>query len=309
LNPKIKKAVKAGCTTLALVVLILTCVLVYAGTQFATDHYTIPGARRAINHTARQALGPEGVDVPIQSRSGDIIPAWFCPGNTRAAILLLHGLGGTREQLSPIAKRLDEQGWSVLLIDQRGHGQHPKNITTFGRAESLDALGAIDWLRSRDDVDPDRIGVYGASMGAVTCIHAAATDPDLACIVVDSAYAVFNDQIAFELDREGAGVKIPPRWRPLFIRIFKRFEPIVIGKWSETPDPVEDIRKIKCPVLLIHGELDQRIKPDNLVELADAARDAGVSVTTWLVPGERHCTYLNSDEFNRRLIAFFRQHL
>jgi len=170
-------------------------------------------------------------------------------------------------------------------------------------------LGAIDWLKKRDDIDAGKIGVYGASMGAVTAIYAAAEMPTLACAVADSAYAIYDAQVEFELEREGSRMKFSPRWRKIVSRMFLMFEPLIIGKWASMPDPVEKIRDIKCPLFLIHGDSDGRIKPENLDMLAEAASDAGIPLRTWKVENDGHCTYLGSEEYYRRVITFFREYL
>ncbi len=309
MSTRAKKAWKIGCAFCAFLFFIAVLFFINMGYQFTRNNYRIPGTNRVINYTAHQALGPGAIEISFPTESGATVPGYYRAGDTDAAILLLHGLGGTRVQLSHIARRLNEQGWAVLLIDQRGHGEHPLNLTTFGRAESLDALGAIEWLRERDDIDPGRIGIYGASMGATTCIHAASQDPDIACAVADSSYAVFDDQVKFELERDGPKVRVPERWRAFFINLFQRYEPVLIGEWANYPDPVDTIKDIQCPLFLIHGELDMRIQADDLNKLSAAAREADVPVTTWQVQDEAHCTYHDTEEFYNRLIYFFRQHL
>ncbi len=309
MSNRAKKAWIFGCVGCGSIFLMFVIVLMYVGYQFSIDNYSIPMRARQIKHTPYEALGPGTFVVSFPSRSGAIVPGWYRPGSERAAILILHGLGGTREQLARIGRFLNDEGWGILVIDQRGHGEHPLNLTTFGRAESEDALGAIDWLRQRDDIDPDRIGIYGASLGATTCIHAASMDPDLACAVADSSYAVFQDQIVWELEREGPKVSVPEGWRPFFIRTFKRYEPILIGEWANMQDPVDAVRDIQCPLFLIQGENDIRIQADNVFELSRAAREAGVDVTIWQVQDEGHCSYFDTDAFSNRLIGFFRIHL
>jgi len=298
---------------IALIVLVAaTAFVLSVGIRLTRRSYTVPPSARRILVTPRDALGPGTITVSILNSEGYRTPGWYRPADptrSRGAIVLLHGLCGTRAQLAPIAKRLRKEGWGVLLIDQRGHGESPRDLTTFGPAEAVDALAAIQWLRERPEVDPNRIGLYGASLGGATCIYAASQDPFLACAVADSSYAEFEKQAYHDLNMDKSPIKTSYRLQPSVVRIFLSLSCFVIGKWAHSPDPVDVVADIKCPLFLIHGERDSRIDPASLDELADAARRGGVDVTTWVVQGKGHCGYHNSDEFLSRLVAFFHEHL
>jgi dipeptidyl aminopeptidase/acylaminoacyl peptidase len=303
------KAWKLGCGIAAVLGVLLLCFVWLLGLELCRRFHIIPQASRRITQSAREALGPGTLPVSCPTSDGLYAPGWYRTGETRAAIVFLHGLGGTRQQLARIARRLHEEGWGVLLIDQRGHGEHPSDLTTFGRAEALDALAAVEWLRKQPEVDPGRIGLYGASMGAATSIRAAAQDPRIGCVVADSSYAAFRRHLVFELAREEARIHLSPRWRPLVMRAFLHYSPRLIGEWSREPEPVDIVGDISCPLFLIQGENDKRINPDDLNELARAARDGGTDVAVWQVRGAGHCGYHDSEEFFRRLTGFFRMYL
>lgn len=309
MSSRAKRGWKLGCTLAALAVLAIICSVWVIGLRLTRRAYVIPRATRLITQTPGEALGPGAIPASCLSSEGIYVPGWYRPGDTGAAIVFLHGLGGSRQQLAGIARRLHSEGWGVLLIDQRGHGEHPINITTYGRAEALDALAAVEWLRNRQEVNPKRVGLYGASMGGATCIQAASRDPDIACAVADSSYADYQDHLLFELVRDQAPVHVPAVLRPIAIRLFLHYEPRIIGEWADTPSPVDVVGGISSPLLLVQGENDKRINPDDVHRLGEAAREGGVDVTVWQAKGEEHCGYHGSEEFFTRLIHFFRMHL
>ncbi|MFH1676863.1 MAG: alpha/beta fold hydrolase, partial [bacterium] len=279
------------------------------GLTFTRLAYIVPHADREIPSNVADFLGPDAITVTCIRSDEGFAPGWYKSGTKDAAIVLCHGLGGTRAQLANLARFLNEQGWGVLLIDQCGHGKHPFSLTTFGREEAMDALAAVEWLRDRPEIDPDKIGLFGASMGATTVIYAASQDERLACAVADSSYSIFKDQVYHDFEYGKSPVKIGVRWHRTVYSLFQFFSRFVIGKWADTEDPIEAVKKIECPLFLIHGENDRRIDPSDLWELTDAARDAGVDAVSWQVPGAEHCKYHKDKEFRNRLASFFRKNL
>ncbi|HUG24197.1 alpha/beta fold hydrolase [Piscinibacter sp.] len=123
-------------------------------------------------------------------------------------------------------------GFSVLTIDLRGHGTSSPARLTYGARERHDVLGAVDWLRAQGH---SRIGLLGASMGAATALMAAAHEPAISALVVDSPFADFAQMIERHLLRPAParrgeqrleqrtrrrGMTTPPRPRPV-----TRFKP------------------------------------------------------------------------------------
>jgi len=81
---------------------------------------------------------------------------------------------------------LADGGYGVLLYNARGHGRSGGQAIALGWYGDLD-LAAVDLLASRSDVDPDRIGALGLSMGGEQALGAAAADPRLGAVVAEGA--------------------------------------------------------------------------------------------------------------------------
>jgi len=120
---------------------------------------------------------------------------WFLRGVSGApAIILNHGYGKNRSELLSLGVKLREAGYHVLLPDLRGHGMSPVSWTSLGEYERDDLLAAIKFVKTKRDgqghplVDGDRIGVYGVSLGGYVALTAAAQDPAVRAVVVDSVY-------------------------------------------------------------------------------------------------------------------------
>ena len=291
-------------------VLLVLAILLFIGMYKLVERaYVIPAYDRRILMSATDALGPRTQTVEFPNSEGEMVPGWFHEGTNRAAIVFLHGLGGTRTQLVDIAKLFLDDGFGVLLIDQSGHGEHPSRINTFGPKESIDALAAVEWLRNRDEIDPERVGIFGSSMGGTTCIYAASQDPRLGCAVADSSYAKLYEQAYHDLGMGFRGMRVPESMRPFFVRTFFLVSRAFIGKWADYPDPVDVLPDIHCPLFISHGECDTRIGVDQYHELVAEANLKGMDVTTFLSEGSEHCTYITDPGYINRIMVFFRRNL
>jgi pimeloyl-ACP methyl ester carboxylesterase len=117
-------------------------------------------------------------DVPLK---GWYVPAATTDGGPSPAVVFVHGwlwnrLGNVGGRVPfkdrdvdflPPTKTLHDAGIGVLLFDLPNHGESGSRFPVdLGCTESHDFVGAVDYLRSRSDVDPDRIGAVGTSMGA-----------------------------------------------------------------------------------------------------------------------------------------------
>lgn len=154
----------------------------------------IAPSRQQLNLTP-QSMGLTFEDVEFPAQDGLRVSGWFIPsvseiGGSRATIILVHGWqwnrlgfdgsnlvanisGSEPVDLMRLIVDLNAGGYNVLAIDLRNHGEsataHP---VTFGQSEAKDLLGALEYLEDRDDIDMDRIGVMGFSIGANAILFA-----------------------------------------------------------------------------------------------------------------------------------------
>ena len=133
--------------------------------------------------------------VQFPARDSVRLSGWFIPGSggtaeSRTTVILIHDwtwnrlgdaaadlisdLSGTSPvELLRLAHSLHNEGYNVLMYDQRNHGESaPHPPVTFGQSEANDLLGALSYLTSRGDVDAEKIGAIGFSMGANAILYA-----------------------------------------------------------------------------------------------------------------------------------------
>jgi pimeloyl-ACP methyl ester carboxylesterase len=95
-------------------------------------------------------------------------PDGAAPAGGWPAVLLLHGLGGNRSAMEPIAQFFAPQGYVVLTVDARGHGASGGLSTLAGARETADYATALTWLRARPGVNDQKIGAMGFSLGGAS---------------------------------------------------------------------------------------------------------------------------------------------
>jgi len=149
--------------------------------------------------------------VVIQSPSGATLRGWFLGGRSGGgAILLLHGVRGTRRQMLDRALFLHAAGYSVLLFDFGAHGESTGNRITFGSRESSDAGAALEWLRLR--LPGEAVGAVGVSMGGAAALPGR-SPLQVDALVLESVYPTIEAAVDGRLrSRLGA---LGPHFSPL----------------------------------------------------------------------------------------------
>jgi uncharacterized protein len=141
-----------------------------------------------VTHTARAVvptpnLGAAHEDVSFTTSDGLRLEGWFVPSRNGATVIAFPGRSGPQKH----ARMLVANGYGVLLFDRRGEGASEGDPNTFGWVGDRDLHAATAYLRSRPDVDPDRIGGIGLSVGGEMLIHAAAHSDAFKAIVSEGA--------------------------------------------------------------------------------------------------------------------------
>ena len=144
------------------------------------------GVFAVIPSRATVGPAPDGFEaVTLKTADGISLAGWYHPPDNGSAIILLHGASGSREAVRPYAAMLARQGYGVLALDQRGHGESGGKTNRLGWQGTADVGAAIAFLQAQPQVK--RIGGLGLSMGAEALLGAAADYPALAAIVADGA--------------------------------------------------------------------------------------------------------------------------
>ncbi|HLV20816.1 MAG TPA: alpha/beta fold hydrolase [Polyangiaceae bacterium] len=232
-------------------------------------------------------------DVRIPVANGSELSGWFAPSNNGAAVILTHGSMGDRSELGPEIRILADAGYGVLAFDWPGHG-HSDGVVEWGAAEREALRAATDWIARRPDVDAERIGVFGFSMGGYIVAQVAAVDPRLRAVVLAGTPADVTEQTRWEYRRWGPFSVLPALWSQR-----------LLGYEPDEDKAVRVVSKLAPrPVLVIGGARDEVVLPSMVQRLYAAAEEPKELL---VFPSAAHGDYAKvaSGEYTRRLREFF----
>ncbi|MFZ4534816.1 alpha/beta hydrolase [Propionivibrio sp.] len=246
----------------------------------------------------RETGMPDGLpwrEVQIPTVRGMTLFGWFIPAADGApALAIVHGWGGNAEMMLPLAKPLHAAGYSLLLFDARSHGR--SDVDTFASlprfAEDLEQ--AVDWLQAQPEVDAQRVGVIGHSVGAGAGLLLASRRRDLFAAVSLAAFAH-----PAGIMRRWLQLKRIPYW-PLGAYILFYIQR-VIGYRFDDIAPCHTISAVNCPVLLAHGTEDDMVPVSEAQEIYANRRDEKVRLL--LMPGS-HDEYAEMERHIGTVISF-----
>ncbi len=268
----------------AIVFTLLMCTLYIGMIGLGTRFLTTPIRRLVVTTPDRVGLVYQNVSFPAR-HDGIRIAAWHIPANTtpNRVIIFVHGKDSCRScefrgRALDFARAMHARGFGVLMLDLRNHGESGNSLLTYGLSEKNDILGAVDWLRTHG-YPADNIGVLGVSLGSASALYAAAEEPAIGAVVVDSGYADLRSVITQSMTRFG--------WSGLnYMLAVEGASQIAFGTNVLNAAPVDEIQRIMPrPIMFIHGGRD------SLVPVSNVWRNAAAAGTTpWIIPEAQHAS-------------------
>jgi uncharacterized protein len=255
-----------------------------------SDYVRTPST--AISRNPERAGIPGLIEVSFPSADAVRLAAWYVPSRNRAALVLVHGTSADRSSLLTEARFLAEAGFGVLALDLPGQGQS-EGRTRWGVPERHAIVAAVDWLSARDDVDSQRIGGFGLSMGAYVLTQAAVLDRRLRSVTLVSTPNDVVEQNWLGSDQWGLLTQIPCY--------------LALRMYGQSLDMLpKDVIGAIAPraVFVVAGDLDNLV-PKFMAQQLYAS--AGDPKALWIVPGAGHSdfTRIAPREYSTRLTDFF----
>jgi uncharacterized protein len=204
--------------------------------------------QRRLMYFPAQHLGvvPTSVEeVTYTTDDGVRLSAWFLPADSQpiGTVIVFNGNAGNRADRFPVGESLRARGLSVLLVDYRGYGGNPGSPSQAGL--EADARAALAYVRSRPDVDPDRVIYFGESLGSGVAVGLAVTDPP-AALVLRSPFTSMADVAAVHYPVMGFLVR------------------------DRYPN-LETIPQVDAPLMVVAGSADRIVPAEQSRKLFEAA--------------------------------------
>lgn len=222
------------------------------------------------------------------------LASWYKPPSNGAVIIVIHGAGGSREEMRSHIDMLTRHDYGVLALDLRGHGGSDGRTNRFGWQGTRDVGAAIKFLQSRNEVKA--IGGLGSSLGGEVLPGAASAYPDIKAIVADGATTRSLDELlALPSER--------PLYRNFTARVMYAAVQVLSGETPPVPLLDSMIAAPSTAYLLIAGGGNQREVAFNEL-FAAAVPDRS---ELWIAPNAPHTAafQLYPDEYEQRVITFF----
>jgi uncharacterized protein len=256
------------------------------------ESYVLTHAARAYVPTPQ--LGTAYEEVAFTTSDGLRLQGWYVPSKNGAAVISFPGRKGPQKP----ARLLARHDYGVLLFDRRGEGESEGDPNTLGWAGNRDVKAAIAFLRTRPDVDRDRVGGLGLSVGGEVLLQTAAETDELKAAVSEGA-GMRSVREAVHLDGTDKFVATPV------------FAIVTAGTAVFANDlPPRDLldlsSEITQPVLFIHATPGQggETLTEKYYEAAKGPKEY------WAAPGG-HTGAIDAapQEYERRVVGFFDRNL
>ncbi|MGZ8769002.1 alpha/beta hydrolase [Aeromicrobium sp.] len=233
-------------------------------------------------------LGVPNEAVTVTTSDSLDLNGWYVPSKNRAAVIVFPGPPRAEE-----GRMLVAHGYGVLLLEPRGQGHSDGDSVRW--AGATDLLAGIEYLKGRPDVDRDRIGGFGFSVGGESLIEAAAQSTGFNAVVSEGA----GERVG-EADVSGLARLLVAPMQAVMTAATTTF-----ANQGPPPSIVDRIDRIAPrPVFLIYadpGMCGESIRQPKYYEAA------GQPKTMWLVPGATHTGGIDAQptEYEQRVVEFF----
>lgn len=280
------------------------CVVALAGCVIAVaaiGAFLCDGALRRPAVRESASLNPDEQSAAVTADDGvKLRGVYLRPlSKARGCILILHGIGDTHVGMEALGRKLEADGYAVLVPDSRGHGWSGGALVTYGVKESGDVQKWVNWL----EWNGCGVQVYGLgeSLGGAVLLQSLRVEKRFRAVVAEGAYSSFLE-IAIERIHQQSGI-LAPFERP-FIYAGLGYAYLRYGLKLWEVSAIDAVRTSSTPVLLIHGLLDRNTSIVNSRRIAAANPRI---VQLWEVPLAAHAAAFGTapEAFENRVLAWF----
>lgn len=205
-------------------------------------------------------------EVSITTEDGYKLKGYYIEGSKEVnkTVILVHGVTvGIPWSLKYLDMFLNK-GFSVLLYDQRRHGNSEGKYSTYGYREKSDLKLWVSYIREKKGKNHG-IGLHGESMGAATVLQYGQLDPDIDFIIADCSFSRLSDVIKYNMK------KVHVVSFPVFNLCDLKTRRLAKFKLCDI-NPIDAVSKTATPTMFIHGSKDDFIRPEMSRDMYNAKK-------------------------------------
>ncbi|OGS11924.1 MAG: hypothetical protein A2234_06830 [Elusimicrobia bacterium RIFOXYA2_FULL_58_8] len=252
--------------------------------------------RRYISPREPESLGLIPERVRLSTTDGISLDAWFIPHKISGkTVIICHGYPMDKGDVLELTHFL-ARDFNLLYFDFRATGRSGGFFSTGGKREVRDIDAAVAFLKSRGLAGG--IGLFGFSMGAATVLLS--ENPAIKARAADAPYADLAQEMAHIF--RGFGI-----WRKPLLAAMKAWSLVLMGVNINSISPARSAAGLTTPVLLIQGDADTQVPPENAFKI----KAASPSAELWLIKGAGHGETREAAglQYEERIAAFFAKNL
>jgi alpha-beta hydrolase superfamily lysophospholipase len=228
--------------------------------------------------------------VLLKTEKGIFLDSWYIPADSlaRGTVVLFHGITTSKASLLAEAAEFHFQGFHVLLVDFRGHGNSGGRTTTMGIRESEDVRLAYEYVAGLGEKN---IFLYGSSMGAVAVMKAVSEGSmNLSGIILEMPFASLQTHLQARARIEGFSGWVEKPFS-FFVTAWISLERWCNGYGHRSTTYAA---KISCPVLVQWGSSDRIVKRSETEDIYRALASSRKELVVY--EGAGHGSLLQGDE-------------
>jgi dipeptidyl aminopeptidase/acylaminoacyl peptidase len=246
----------------------------------------------------------QAVEIPV-SDEVTLSAWWISPNESNGkTVIVTHGIGTSRRDFNALlpSSMLVKNGFHVLLVDSRDTGESTctDGRHSAGQEESTDFAVVADWLISNKGVKASSLGMFGVSGGAIATSLLPAKTQNVSAFAMEGTIFDFNAAATREVEFQG----FPGFLWQLALISAQLFHGVNLTETSA----MQGIEAAGArPMLILHGDIDQRLDYQSSVDFYDYAKSVGANITLETFEGADHTEGMltETDRYAKLLADFF----
>ncbi|MGL5693461.1 MAG: alpha/beta hydrolase, partial [Peptostreptococcaceae bacterium] len=295
------------------IVLIILLIIVIFIIVFATNFVikeTLMSKRKDYNLMIEELSTVFGIDyknyetipkeeISIKSHDNLTLKGYYhnVNPNSKKVVIINHGYTANHYVAYQFTDIFFEEGYNVLLIDMRSHGQSEGVFVSYGYNESKDIDKWVKWVKRKIGSDA-YIGLHGQSMGAATMLlYGGSHENEVKFVISDCGFSTAKDAIKFQFKQ--AKVPFFPLYDLARLKIKRKFN-FDFNKIS----PKDIIANSNIPVMFIHGIRDSIVPVWMSEDMYNSKK--GPKDMIYIAPNANHVkSYtVNKEEYKSKIKLF-----